>query len=238
VVAAHLPRDDLRAGRLVCCAWARDLGAFVTEATAIPAHLAARRRSTPGSQLLAAFPHCQRLHVDVSSPQQQAAAPAVIDSLARSSAGGADACASRGTQQCLGGRQVWLSALPRSFLCRARQDCPLPPPGAAGALFAFLQRLPRQVGAAPAALGLLHSLALDAFPAQPCDWSALLALPALRQLLLPPVKPALPHSHLRHVAGLTQLTQLLLSVQARQALWLWRTALRPECAGQLARGCC
>jgi len=86
--------------------------------------------------------------------------------------------------------------------------------GAGGALFRLLQSLPRQL--LPDSLSVLHCLELDVFPDRPGDWCLLAHLPCLRQLLLPPFKPALPHEHLPALAQLTQLTGLTLSVQVGQ----------------------
>lgn len=102
-------------------------------------------------------------------------------------------------------------------------------PGAATALFSMLQRLPQQVPAA--SLSLLTSLAVDCFPADPQAWCCLTALPALRQLLLPPLKPALPHEHLRSLGDITQLTSVTLSVLVRIRGRVQRVGLPVRLAG-------
>lgn len=87
----------------------------------------------------------------------------------------------------------------------------LPPAGAAAALFQLFTQLPRQLS--PPALSVIATLDLDSFPASPEAWGGLKGLPCLRELLLPPFKPALPHTHLPALASLTQLTGLTASVQ-------------------------
>lgn len=130
---------------------------------------------TPVTKLLAAFPHCHTLHVDVCNPQQQQLAAALLNSLAgrdpaagsssssnnSSSAGTAAAAGAVGEwpwqqqqaaqeqqqqseqqqqqqsredqqQQRVPMPRVCLDAVPRSFYCKARQDCPCAPEGKQG----------------------------------------------------------------------------------------------------------
>lgn len=277
---------------------------------------------SPVTKLLAAFPHCHTLHVDVCNPQQQQLAAALLNSLAgRDPAAGSNSSSSdnssrAGTAATAGAVGEWpwqqqqaaqeqqqqqhsqeqqqqqvreetqqqqrvpmprvcLDAVPRSFYCKARQDCPcapegkkqgeeprskqqqqqqasqdkgvaldqgnasafalpqkqtkhshiflthLPPPppppapphaDAPAALFGgLLTCLPKQLS--PSALAAVSALQLDVFPDDPASWLLLRGLTCLRELLLPPFKPSLPHEHLPAVAQLTQLTALTASVQ-------------------------
>lgn len=97
------------------------------------------------------------------------------------------------------------TSIPPSLLCCVT--------GASEALFDLLYSLPCQLK--PHALSMVHTLDLEVFPETPSGWAALRDVPALRELLLPPFKPALPHEHLPALAQITQLTGLTASVQVR-----------------------